>query len=198
MTRLAEIEYTTKETRTRVTLNLDGSGQHTVDTGIGYLNHMLEQLAFHGLLDLDLRCQGDLGIDTHHTTEDVAIALGQAMAKALGDKAGIRRYAHCLYPMDETLVQVALDCSGRPEFHFQGAFAAQRLGALETQMIPHFFKSIALHAGLTLHMAVLYGENDHHKAEGLFKAFARAFSDAAAIDPRRKGVASTKGRLGAK
>jgi imidazoleglycerol-phosphate dehydratase len=198
MTRLAEIEYTTKETRTRVTLNLDGSGQHVVDTGIGYLNHMLEQLAFHGLLDLDLRCQGDLDIDTHHTTEDVAIALGQAMAKALGDKAGIRRYAHCLYPMDETLVQVALDCSGRPEFRFQGAFATQRLGALETQMIPHFFKSIALHAGLTLHMAVLYGENDHHKAEGLFKAFARAFSDAAAIDPRRKGVASTKGRLGAK
>jgi imidazoleglycerol-phosphate dehydratase len=198
MTRSATVEYATKETRTQVTLNLDGSGQHSVETGIGYLDHMLAQLAFHGLLDLELRCQGDLEIDSHHTTEDVAIAIGQAMAKALGDKGGIRRYADCLYPMDETLVRVALDCSGRPEFHFQGTFAAPRLGVLDTQMIPHFFKSLALHAGLTLHMAVLYGENDHHKAEGLFKAFARAFSDAVALDPRRQGVASTKGRLGAK
>lgn len=196
MTRIAVVEYATKETRTQVTLNLDGSGQHSVDTGIGYLNHMLEQLAFHGLLDLDLRCQGDLEIDTHHTTEDVAIAIGQAMAKALGDRSGIRRYAHCLYPMDETLVQVALDISGRPELHFKGSFTAAKLGALDTQMIPHFFKSVALHAGLTLHMTVLYGENDHHKAEGLFKAFARAFSDAVLPEPRRQGVASTKGKLG--
>ena len=197
MTRLATLEYATKETRTSVTLDLDGSGQHSVQTGIGYLDHMLQQLAFHGLLNLDLRCTGDLEIDSHHTAEDVAIALGQAMAKALGDKAGIRRFAHCVYPMDETLVRVALDCSGRPEFRFDGAFSAPRLGELDTQMIPHFFKSVALHAGLTLHMAVLYGENDHHKAEGLFKAFARAFSDAVSIDPRRQGIASTKGRLGA-
>lgn len=198
MTRLATLEYATRETRTSVTLDLDGSGQHRIETGIGYLDHMLQQLAFHGLLNLDLSCAGDLEIDSHHTTEDVGIALGQAMSKALGDKAGIRRYADCTYPMDETLVRVALDCSGRPEFHFQGAFTAPRLGELDTQMIPHFFKSVALHAGLTLHMALLYGENDHHKAEGLFKAFARAFSDAVAIDPRRPGIASTKGRLGAK
>lgn len=197
MTRIAIVEYGTKETRTQVTLNLDGAGQHSIETGIGYLDHMLEQLSFHGLLDLDLRCQGDLEIDAHHTTEDVAIALGKAMAKALGDKSGIRRYAHCLYPMDETLIQVALDCSGRPDFHFRGSFTAPKLGALDTQMIPHFFKSVALHAGLTLHMAVQYGENDHHKAEGLFKAFARAFSDAVTIEPRRQGVASTKGTLGA-
>jgi len=197
MTRFAQIEHVTKETSTRVVLNLDGTGQHQVQTGIGYLDHMISQLAFHGLLDLEVHCKGDLHIDSHHTTEDVAIAIGQAMSKALGDKAGIRRYAHCLYPMDETLVQVALDCSGRPELHFHGGFSAPRLGELDTQMIPHFFKSIALHAGLTLHMSVLYGENDHHKAEGLFKAFARAFADAVALDSRRKGVASTKGRLGA-
>ncbi len=193
--RLAEIEHATKETRTRVTLNLDGSGQHAIETGVGYLDHMLEQLAFHGLLDLDVRCEGDVNVDSHHTTEDVGIAVGKALGKALGRKEGIRRYGHCIYPMDETLVRVALDCSGRPEFHFQGEFTVPRLGTLDTQMIPHFFKSVALHAGLTLHMALLYGENDHHKAEGLFKAFARAFSDAAALDPRRRGVASTKGRL---
>ena len=195
MTRFAQIEHVTKETSTRVVLNLDGTGQHQIQTGIGYLDHMIAQLAFHGLLDLEVTCQGDLHIDSHHTTEDVAIAIGQAMSKALGDKAGIRRYAHCIYPMDETLVQVALDCSGRPELHFSGGFKAPRLGELDTQMIPHFFKSIALHAGLTLHMAVLYGENDHHKCEALFKSFARALADAVTLEPRRAGVSSTKGVL---
>ncbi len=135
-------------------------------------------------------------VDSHHTTEDVAIALGRAIAKALGDRSGIRRFGHCYYPMDETLVRAVLDCSGRPEFYFQGGFDTPRLGTLDTAMIPHFFKSVALAAGLTLHMAVLYGENDHHKAEGLFKAFARALADATAVDPRRQGVASTKGTLG--
>jgi imidazoleglycerol-phosphate dehydratase len=193
--RKAEIEYATKETTTRLVLNLDGKGNHAVETGIGFLDHMLEQLAFHGLLDLELSCKGDLHVDGHHTVEDVALALGQGIDKALGERAGIRRYSHCYYPMDETLVRAALDISGRPEFHFQGAFDRPRIGTLDTQMIPHFFKSVALTARLTLHMAVLYGENDHHKCEGLFKAFARTLSDAAALDPHRSGVASTKGKL---
>ena len=194
--RLAEIEYATKETRTRLTLDLDGSGQSTISTGIPYLDHMLAQLAFHGLFDLDITCEGDVQVESHHTTEDVAIALGRAIAKALGDKAGIRRFGQCHCPMDEILVRAVLDCSGRPEFYFQGTFEAPSLGMLATQMIPHFFKSVAITAGLTLHMAILYGQNDHHKAEGLFKAFARALAEAVTSDPRRQGVASTKGTLG--
>jgi len=195
MERRAELEYATKETRTRIVLNVDGRGTHRVQTGIGYLNHMLEQLAFHGLLDLELRCEGDLEVDSHHTVEDVAIAFGRALDQALGDRAGIRRYAHSYYPMDETLVRCALDFSGRPECHFAGSFAQPRLGTLDTQMIHHFFKSVAIAGRLTLHLAVLYGENDHHKAEGLFKAFARALADAVAPEPRRSGVVSTKGTL---
>jgi len=193
--RTAEVHNRTKETDVRVVLNLDGTGQHQIDTGIGYFDHMLQQLAFHGLLDLELTCRGDLEVDTHHSVEDVGLALGQAVEQALGERGGIRRYAHCYYPMDETLVRAVLDLSGRPEFHFQGGFAQPRLGALDTQMIPHFFKSVAVKARLTLHMAILYGENDHHKAEGLFKAFARALSEAVAPEPRRGGVASTKGSL---
>ncbi|MCZ6842825.1 MAG: imidazoleglycerol-phosphate dehydratase HisB [SAR324 cluster bacterium] len=193
--RKAKIEYATKETRGTLALNLDGKGKHKVDTGIAYLDHMLEQLTFHGLLDLDLRCKGDLEVDSHHTVEDVALALGRAIDKALGERKGIRRYGHCYYPMDETLVRAVLDLSGRPEFHFQGEFRRPALGGLHTEMIPHFFKSVANAGRLTLHMAVLYGENDHHKCEGLFKAFARALSEAVSLDPRRAGVASTKGKL---
>ncbi len=193
--RKAQIEYTTKETRTRLVLNLDGKGTHKVETGIAFLNHMLEQLAFHGLLDLEVATKGDLEVGSHHTVEDVALALGQALDKALGDRKAIRRYGHCYYPMDETLVRAVLDLSGRSEFHFQGEFRRARLGTLDTEMIAHFFKSVALAGRLTLHLAVLYGENDHHKCEGLFKAFARALSDAVAPEPRRGGVASTKGKL---
>lgn len=193
--RKAEIEKTTKETSTRLAINLDGTGTHKIDTGIGYLNHMLEQLAFHGLLDLTVECKGDLHVDSHHTVEDVGLALGESIDKALSERSGIRRFSHCVYPMDETLVRVALDLSGRPEFYFHGSFDQPLLGTLDTQMIPHFFKSVAISARLTLHMAVLYGQNDHHKAEGLFKAFARALSDAVMLEPRRAGVSSTKGTL---
>jgi len=195
MTRNTELDYTTRETSTRLLLELDGTGQATVSTGIGFLDHMLEQLAFHGLLDLELTCQGDLQVDSHHTVEDVAIALGRALDQLLGDRSGLRRYGHSTLPMDETLVRAVLDFSGRPEFHFQGAFAHDRLGDLETQMVPHFFKSVAVASRATLHMAILYGENDHHKCEGLFKAFGRALCDAVELDPRRGGISSTKGVL---
>ena len=195
MARRTEMEYTTRETSTRIVLELDGTGEAHIKTGIGYLDHMLEQLTFHGLLNLELNCAGDLEIDSHHTVEDTAIALGRALDQALGERTGIVRYGQCHLPMDETLVRVVLDFSGRPEFHFQGAFSRERLGGLETQMIPHFFKSVAVAARLTLHMAILYGENEHHKCEGLFKGFGRALAEATALDPRRGGVTSTKGVL---
>lgn len=193
--RKAKIESSTRETSVRLSINLDGRGTHKVDTGIPFLDHMLEQLAFHGLLDLEVRCKGDLEVDSHHSVEDVALALGRGIDKALGKRTGIRRYGHSYYPMDETLVRAVLDLSGRPEFHFQGEFSRPELGGLHTEMIPHFFKSVATAARLTLHMSVLYGENDHHKCEGLFKAFARALAEAVTLEPRRAGVASTKGKL---
>jgi imidazoleglycerol-phosphate dehydratase len=195
MKRTATIEQETRETRTRVVLNLDGSGTRAIRSGIGYFDHMLEQLAFHGLLDLELTCQGDLHVDSHHTVEDVGLALGKALDAALGARTGIRRFGHAYVPMDETLARVVLDFSGRPDFHFQGAFARDRIGELETQMIPHFFKSVATAARMTLHMALLYGENDHHKSEALFKALGRALADAVTVEPRRAEVASTKGTL---
>ena len=195
MARTATIDQATKETRVRVVLNLDGSGQRKIKTGIGYLDHMLEQLAFHGLLDLEIECKGDLHVDTHHTVEDVGLALGKAIDQALGERGGIRRYGHAYIPMDETLARVVLDFSGRPEFHYQGSFSHDKIGELETQMVWHFFKSVALTSRMTLHMALLYGENDHHKAEALFKGLARAMSDSVAVDPRRAGVSSTKGKL---
>jgi imidazoleglycerol-phosphate dehydratase len=195
MARNATVEQATKETRTRIVLNVDGTGTRKIGTGIGYLDHMLEQLAFHGLLDLEVSCTGDLRVDSHHTVEDVALALGKALDRALGERSGIRRYGHAYVPLDETLARAVLDFSGRPEFHFQGAFARDRIGELETQMIPHFFKSLAMAARMTLHLALLQGENDHHKCEALFKAFARALADAVTLDPRRAEVASTKGTL---
>ena len=195
LSRTASIERKTRETLVRVKLNLDGEGTSETNTGIGFLDHMLDQLAFHGLMDLAVSCEGDLHIDSHHTTEDIGIALGQALKEALGEKKGIRRYGHAYIPMDEALLQAVLDCSGRPDFVFNGEFGRYNLGDLDTQMIPHFFKSLAFNCGLTLHLSILYGSNDHHKCEGLFKAFARAFSDAVMLDPRRMGVSSTKGTL---
>ena len=193
--RTASIERKTRETLVRVKLNLDGEGTSETNTGIGFLDHMLDQLAFHGLMDLEVSCEGGLHIDSHHTTEDIGIALGQALKEALGEKKGIRRYGYAYIPMDEAMLRAVLDCSGRPDFVFNGEFGRYNLGDLDTQMIPHFFKSLAFNCGLTLHLSILYGSNDHHKCEGLFKAFARAFSDAVTLDPRRMGVSSTKGTL---
>ena len=193
--RSAIVERKTKETSVLVRLNLDGEGRSKIKTGIEFLDHMPEQLAFHGLLDLEIECAGDLHIDSHHSIEDIGIAIGQAFKEALGEKTGIRRYGHAYIPMDESLLRAVLDFSGRPEFVFNGQFGRYNLGNLDTQMIPHFFKSLAFNCGLTLHLSILDGSNDHHKCEGLFKAFARALSDAIALDPRRMGVSSTKGTL---
>ena len=193
--RTASIERKTRETLVRVKLNLDGEGTSETNTGIGFLDHMLDQLAFHGLMDLEVYCEGDPHIDSHHTTEDIGIALGQALKEALGEKKGIRRYGHAYIPMDEALLRAVLDCSGRPDLVFNGEFGRYNLGDLDTQMIPHFFKSLAFNCSLTLHLSILYGSNDHHKCEGLFKAFARALSNAVTLDPRRMGVSSTKGTL---
>ncbi len=193
--RIAELERVTKETRIQVKVNLDGTGQQDIHTGIGFLDHMLQQLAFHGLLDLVVQCEGDLHIDGHHTTEDIALALGQAVLEALGTKQGIQRYGHAYVPMDEALLRCVLDLSGRPDFVMQGQFTQPMIGELDTQLIPHFFKSFAIASKTTLHLAILYGENDHHKCEGLFKAFARALRQAVEADPRRGEVTSTKGVL---
>ena len=195
MSRFIKKKRNTKETAVDLQLQLDGTGRFQIETGIGYLNHMLEQWTFHGLFDLTLRCEGDLHIDGHHTTEDVALALGEAFLEALGEKKGIERYAHAYVPMDEALLRTVLDVSGRPEFHFQGTFTQPALGQLDTQLIPHFFKSFALASRMTLHMAILYGSNDHHQCEGLFKSFARALRGAIRIDPHRNEITSTKGTL---
>ena len=193
--RIAKIERITSETKINLELNIDGSGKADVKTGIGFLDHMLDLWAFHGLFNLKLTCKGDLEIDAHHTTEDIAIALGSALAEAVGEKKGIVRYGLSYLPMDEALLRVALDFSGRPEFVFSGGFVQASIGSLDTQMIRHFFKSLAISSRMTLHMSILYGINDHHKCEGLFKALGRALRQAVEIDPRRTGVASTKGIL---
>ena len=193
--RVAKIERITNETKIKLELNLDGSGKTEIRTGIGFLDHMLNLWAFHGLFDLKIKCSGDLEIDAHHTTEDIAIVLGSALAKAVGEKKGISRYGHAYVPMDEALIRAALDLSGRSEFVFSGEFSQQTIGQLDTQMITHFFRSLAMSSGMTLHMVILYGINDHHKCEGLFKALGRALRVAVELDPRRTEVVSTKGTL---
>ena len=193
--RIVQIERKTKETKIKLELNLEGSGKSDVKTGIGILDHMLDLWTFHGLFNLKLTCKGDLEIDTHHTTEDIAIALGSALDEAVGEKKGIVRYGFSYVPMDEALLRVALDLSGRPEFVFSGEFFQSSIGILNTQMIRHYFKSLAMSSRMTLHMSILYGINDHHKCEGLFKALGKALRQAVEIDPRRIGVASSKGIL---
>ena len=193
--RVAKIERITNETKIKLELNLDGSGKTEIKTGIGFLDHMLNLWAFHGLFDLKIKCSGDLEIDAHHTTEDIAIVLGSALAKAVAEKKGIFRYGHAYVPMDEALIRAALDLSGRSEFVFSGEFSQQTIGQLDTQMITHFFRSLAMSSGMTLHMVILYGINDHHKCEGLFKALGRALRVAVELDPRRTEVVSTKGTL---
>jgi imidazoleglycerol-phosphate dehydratase len=186
----------TKETSIEVGVDLDGSGAADVSTGVGFFDHMLDQLARHSLIDLTVRAAGDRHIDDHHTVEDVGIAVGQALAKALGDKRGLTRYADCLLPMDETLTRVALDVSGRPFLVFKTEFPTERIGAFDTELVREFFQALAGNAGLTLHIETLYGVNSHHIAESCFKGVARALRDAVAIDPSQaERVPSTKGAL---
>lgn len=193
--RKASVTRATKETEITLTLCLDGEGKADVKTGVGFFDHMLDALCRFSLCDLKLSCKGDLDVDAHHTVEDVGICLGQAIGEALADKRGISRLGHAYVPMDEALAFCALDISGRPFLHFDAAFSSPMVGAMDTQLTEEFFRAVAVKAGLTLHLQVPYGANDHHKIEALFKAFGRALRDAAAIDPRVKGVPSTKGVL---
>ena len=193
-TRTAARTRETAETDIEVTLDLDGNGDSTVETGVGFFDHMLETFAKHGLFDLTVRCDGDLDIDDHHTVEDVAITLGSALEEALGEKRGIVRYADRRVPLDEAVASVVVDVSGRPRFYFDGEFSQPTVGAFTSDMARHFAESLALNAGLTLHVAV-DGENAHHEVEALFKSLARALDDATRIDDRRSDAPSTKGSL---
>ncbi len=195
--RKARIERKTKETQIAAEVNLDGMGAYSISTGIGFFDHMLEQLSRHSLIDIALTAKGDLHVDQHHTVEDCGIALGQAVAQALGDKRGIGRYAHAYLPMDETLTRTALDISGRPYLIWRAAFPAAKVGEMDTELFREFFQAFAQNAGITLHIELLYGENSHHIAESCFKGLARALRDAIAIGDKVKGeVPSTKGQLG--
>jgi imidazoleglycerol-phosphate dehydratase len=194
--RTTEISRTTNETQIQIHLDLDGSGKHDVSTGVGFLDHMLTHLALHGLFDLAINAKGDLHIDVHHTVEDVALALGQAFDQTLGDRKGIVRMGDCFAPMDETLAHVAIDLSGRPYAVIQAEWHSPYVGTIPTTLFPHFFESFAVTARCNLHARVLYGRDDHHQAEALFKAWARALDVATQIDPRRVGeIPSTKGML---
>lgn len=194
--RTATISRTTKETDIQIALNLDGTGEYDIATGIGFLDHMVEQFSRHSLIDLTCKIKGDLHVDQHHTTEDCALAIGQALAEALGDKAGIVRYGHAYSPMDETLSRAAVDISGRPYLVWKAGFSQPRLGEMDTELIEHWFHSVAQTAGLTLHIELLYGQNNHHISESIFKGFARAMRQAVTIDPRKgDAIPSTKGVL---
>lgn len=194
--RVATIDRKTSETEVSVTLGLDGTGQAKVATGVGFLDHMLELLARHALFDLEVRCTGDLHVDQHHSVEDVGIALGQAFAKALGDKKGIARYASVHLPMDETLSRVSIDISGRPFLVFRSEFPREKIGSFDTELVREWFQAFAMNAGITLHVETFYGENAHHIAESCYKGLARALRQAVAVDPREAGrVPSTKGSL---
>jgi imidazoleglycerol-phosphate dehydratase len=194
--RTASLSRSTSETRIDVSINVDGTGIYDVSTGIGFLDHMLEQLSRHSLIDLTLKVDGDLHIDQHHTTEDCALAIGAALAQALGDKKGIRRYGDALSPMDETLTRVALDISGRPWLVCKLPFTQKRLGEMDTELFAHWFHSFAQTAGITLHLETMHGENNHHIAESAFKGLARALRIAVEIDPRKSDmIPSTKGSL---
>ena len=195
MQRTATVTRTTRETDITVTVALDGTGKTDLHTGVGFFDHMLDGMARHGLFDLSVTCKGDLEVDCHHTIEDIGIALGTAIRQALGDKAGITRFGSCLLPMDETLALCAVDLGGRPYFVYDVAFTADRCGEMDTQMAREFFYAVSYAAMMNLHLKVLYGENDHHKLEALFKAFGRALDAATRIDSRIEGVLSTKGSL---
>jgi imidazoleglycerol-phosphate dehydratase len=194
--RTAEVQRVTAETRIRVRVDLDGTGQARLDTGIGFFDHMLDQIARHGLIDLEIECRGDLHIDGHHTVEDVGITFGQALARAVGDKRGIRRYGHAYVPLDEALSRVVVDFSGRPGLHMDVRFTAGMIGQFDTQLVTEFFQGFVNHAGVTLHIDNLKGVNAHHQCETIFKAFARALRAALERDARLgDAVPSTKGSL---
>ncbi|MCM1105762.1 MAG: imidazoleglycerol-phosphate dehydratase HisB [Blautia sp.] len=193
--READIERKTKETDIHLTLGLDGSGIAGVSTGIGFFDHMLEGFAKHGFFDLKLTCEGDLAVDGHHSIEDCGIVLGSAIREALGDKTGIRRFGSCILPMDESLVLCAVDLSGRPYLVFDGAFTTERIGYMDTELVREFFYAVSYSAGMNLHLKVLSPGNNHHMAEAMFKAFARALAEAVSFDPRVEGILSTKGSL---
>ncbi len=195
MERIASLIRTTKETDISVTLSLDGTGKTDIDTGIGFFNHMLDGFARHGLFDLTVKVKGDLMVDCHHTIEDTGIVLGQAILKAVGEKAGIKRYGHFILPMDETLVLCAVDLSGRPYLNFDAGFTKERLGELDTEMVKDFFYAVSYGAMMNVHLKVLDGENNHHKAEALFKGFGKALDMATQKEPRMKEAWTTKGSL---
>jgi len=194
--RVAQVQRNTAETQISVRINLDGTGKASLSTGIGFFDHMLDQIARHGLIDLDIQAKGDLHIDGHHTVEDVGITLGQAFAQAVGDKKGLRRYGHAYVPLDEALSRVVIDFSGRPGLHMRVPFKSGMVGAFDTQLAFEFFQGFVNHAGVTLHIDNLHGENAHHQAETVFKAFARALRMALERDPRMGDtIPSTKGSL---
>lgn len=193
--RIATLTRTTKETDITITLGLDGTGQHDISTGIGFLDHMLTAVAIHGLFNLQVKAIGDLHIDPHHTIEDVGLVLGQCLHRALGQRLGIQRTAHAYVPMDEALAFIALDLSGRPYCVFDAVWHSPTIGQFPTTLVPHFFESVAFQAHMNLHARILHGRDDHHQAEALFKAFARALDTATRLDPRRTTIPSTKGTL---
>jgi len=193
--RVGQIERTTKETDVRVRIDLDGSGRVQVHTGVGFFDHMLDHLGRHGLFDLDVQAKGDLHVDAHHTVEDVAICLGQAFDKALGDKKGIRRFGCFRVPMEESLAEAAVDLSGRSAFVYQVRYPGQKIAQFDVELLEEFLRSFAQHARLNLHIAVPYGTNNHHIAEAIFKALAKALRMAVELDPRERDVPSTKGTL---
>ncbi len=195
MSRNTTVERKTKETDIHMTLEIDGTGMSEVDTGIGFFDHMLEGFSRHGFFDLQLKVKGDLAVDGHHTVEDTGIVLGQAIKEAIGDKKGIRRYGSFILPMDDTLVLCALDLSGRPYLVYEGEFAAEKVGCMDTELVKEFFYAISYSAGMNLHIKVLSGTNAHHIIEAMFKAFAKALDEATSIDARIQDVLSTKGTL---
>lgn len=195
MKRVAEIARKTRETDIKLKFNVDGLGEYDLNTGIGFFDHMLSHIGKHGFFDLSVVCNGDLEVDCHHTIEDIGIVLGQAIAQAIGDKSGIKRYGSAIIPMDETLVLCSLDLSGRPYLNFDAAFTIDRLGEMDIEMVEEFFRAVAVNAGMNLHIKLLDGKNNHHIVEGIFKAFANALDQATIIDPRIKGALSTKGML---
>jgi len=193
--RIKEIERNTKETKIKCQLNIDGEGNSDIDTGIGFFDHMLEGFSKHGFFDLNLKCDGDLFVDSHHTIEDTGIVLGEAIKGAIGSKKGIKRYGNMILPMDDALVLVAIDLCGRPYFSYDADFKTERMGYMDTELVKEFFYAISYSAAMNLHIKVLSGENSHHICEAMFKAFARALDEATSYDPRIKDVLSTKGTL---